>query len=617
MSTMNLTGDCGSFSVPVSAFTVDIKRIKVKGISNRNTKKMREKALYALSALWVILTDNYFDLKATKHGVWLSKDVCNAISSNFNDIFDKLHAWNSKRYFKTVGIQSVVLSNKKIYKNKYFYKISQYSSSRPIECTAVKEGTSLYNGIKDALDRVGRTLIKMYEKNKNRHGIAVRSFLAKYEPLVLDTDDVLIKIENEYGMPYIYAKDLEDRYKYGKYTEEESKLISIAQKVTRAYNGMSSFNKNFYNPSFKYGRVYTPLHNLPRFIRDCLKTNNGERMVEVYDMHGAHTVGFLTMCSVWAKDNGYGFISDRIRAYIEDVEADPYRFVLNGLFSDDRDTAKEGTLAYAFAGLVDTKYRGLFIKRMRATGNYKEMIEFCKSYKKIFDEYCSEGITYSEKVLNDLFKNVKITKNISYVITGLRFNKLSYYYSHAYRTLHSEAGLEDIAKGRVDFNVFSIIVDVAFKAMMQYHVEQCLINTFGSDIIAVCRGIKRLFYDKANKIIDSMVSAIKHSNCSAKLVSRRELAKGNVPNASVVNQAAEGWTMIDNIVPELCDKTGCQDIVTIHDAILVPESIVHKINVKELNMKVVSMFIMNVEYAFKHIDAYFNGETEAPFSYVA
>jgi hypothetical protein len=34
-------------------------------------------------------------------------------------------------------------------------------------------------------------------------------------------------------------------------------------------------------------------------------------------------------------------------------------------------------------------------------------------------------------------------------------------------------------------------------------------------------------------------------------------------------------------------------------------------------MKVVSMFIMNVEYAFKHIDAYFNGETEAPFSYVA
>ena len=89
MSTMNLTGDCGSFSVPVSAFTVDIKRIKVKGISNHNTNKMREKALCSLSALWVILTDNYFDLKSTKHGVWLSKDVCNAISANFNDILSR------------------------------------------------------------------------------------------------------------------------------------------------------------------------------------------------------------------------------------------------------------------------------------------------------------------------------------------------------------------------------------------------------------------------------------------------------------------------------------------------------------------------------------------------
>jgi hypothetical protein len=75
--------------------------------------------------------------------------------------------------------------------------------------------------------------------------------------------------------------------------------------------------------------------------------------------------------------------------------------------------------------------------------------------------------------------------------------------------------------------------------------------------------------------------------------------------------------MFESIVPDLVKKTECREIVTLHDAIFVPESIVSKINVEELNFKVMSAYIVNVEYVFEHIDEYFSCYLNAPLSTTA
>lgn len=605
------------YSIPVSAFIGDIKRCGIKGSTNRMTNIMRHRAFNMLSALWVIQkTGLYFN--NNDGWVWISKTLSREIGSNFDSNFVKLCKVNKNRYERKVGFDSFSTSYGYKFYETLHYKINSCAGKcgMKLKCEDIDESHELYKDINHILEKVENYIKKSQLEAKTKLRPSEAEFVEKYYDLCINEERAISVLESKYGMSL--AEVL--HYKNLKVDRKGKKTLLKIHKVDLFYTQyieMKRFNSNYYRVTSKYCRIYTELHRMITEARNCLCSSTGEKMVELYDMHGAHTTGYFTMCACLAEERGYKTLASKFRDYVYAIDADPYRFAKKGLFEKDRETAKKATMFFIFADLSVCNCRSFYIGNMKKMNNYSEMLFLCKQVLTICEDYGSVLDSLDEPTLNDIFSEVKVTPEFWYVLVQKKFTKISLRNYGTYTTLNSIASLKDMDKGFADFNSFRNAVDAAYKAMLHYHAEQCLIEEFGKEAFYIYQLLINIFYEKANKIIKPIHEELKRKYPNEKIMSIKELSKGNVPNVSVVNQVAEGWTMIDNIVPELCDKTGCQDIVTIHDAILVPESIAHKINVKELNMKVVSMFIMNVEYAFKHIDAYFNGETEAPFSYVA
>jgi hypothetical protein len=605
------------YSVPVSAFLDDIKRCGIKGSTNRMTNIMRHRAFDMLSVFWIIQTTGMF-LSKGNGCVWISKAVSKEIGTAFDSNFSKLCKLNKSRYERKFGFGSYSTSSGYKYYDTTYYRINSNSGKcgKGFKLEQIDEKHELYEGINHLIEKVERYLQKSKELAKQRLRPSESKFVEKYYSLCLSEENAITILEYKYGISLadaIHYKDLSPENK------SKKTLVKIhkAQLFYKQYIEIKKFNSKYYKVTAKYCRIYTELHNVVTEVRDCLCSSTGERMVEVYDMHGAFAVGYFTMCATVASELGYEELANKLKNYTYNLEGDPYRFALKGMFANDRDIAKDATMFYLFSDLAIHNYRSFYIGNMKKMNNYEEMVTTCKKFLDICERYGSVLDYLDADALDDIFSEVDFTPEFWYVLTKKKYNKLSFHNTEPYKTLRSNPGFEDMNKGGIYFITLKTVVDAVYKAMLHYHIEQCMREEFGDKAVYVSDLILNIFYDKAMKILKPLQERLKRKYPKEKVMSLKELAKGNVPNASVVCQVAEGWTMIDNIVPELCDKTGCQDIVTIHDAILVPESIARKINVKELNMKVVSMFIMNVEYAFKHIDAYFNGENEAPFSYVA
>ena len=598
-----------AFYIPESAFVFDIKKC-VKGSTNHVTNKKRERAFYLLSAFWVILNDNYMEFQKDKSGgVWISSSILNAISSDFKELFDKLCKVNEKRYINNYNMHFFQTNHGLLLKNQHYYKINSCSgeSGNRVKLVEYEEGTSTYEKINVILQRVKSHIKRARISGKNNLRKSEDEVSKRYYEMEIDEKKAVSALEMRYGLTLGEALHYNSE-KCGKSKDAMAKSHK-AKMFCQQYNQIKNFNLNYYNTTAKFGRIYTGMHNLVKEVRNFLYNKTNGHMVEVYDMHGAHVVGWFTMCASYEKMRGNNCLSSIYTNYITNPEEDPYRFALRGKFKDDRTTVKKAVLSYVFASYKDCTYRGRFIARMKKAGNYDEMVKFCETYNSVMGLYDAD--TMNDGMIKDVLSDINITPSIYFVLTGKKYNSLTFYNSYGkYKSVDSKRAIKDMEKGYLDLSVFSILVDVAYKSMLQYHVEKCLEEVFGSYAIATCIGVKKYFRDKSNGIKDYISSAMKGSK--AKL---RDCLSGNTPNASIMCQIAEGWTMFDNVVPELIEKTGCADVITLHDAILVPEDVARKIDVKKLNFKVMSMFIVNVEYAFNHIADYFRGNIDAPFSY--
>ena len=598
------------FYIPESAFVFDIKKC-VKGSTNHVTKKKRERAFYLLSAFWVILNNNYMDFQRDKSGgVWISSSILNAISSDFKEFFDKLCKVNEKRYINNYNVHFFQTNHGLLLKNQHYYKINSCSgeSGNRMKLVAYEEGTPRYEKINNILQRVKNYTKRARISGRNNLRKSEDEVSKKYYEMEIDERKAVSALEMRYGITLGEALHYSASEKCAKNKEAMIKSHK-AKMFCQQYNQIKNFNLNYYNTTAKFGRIYTGMHNLVKEVRNFLYNKENGHMVEVYDMHGAHVVGWFTMCSSYEKMRGNALLSSTYTDYILNPEDDPYRFALRGKFKDDRTTVKKAVLSYVFASYKDCTYRGRFIARMRKVGNYDEMVKFCEAYNSIMGLY--DFNTMTDGMIKDILSDIKFTPSIYFVLTGKRYNYLSFYNSYGrYKSVDSKRALKDLERGCLDFGVFSILVDVAYKAMLQYHVEQCLEEVFGKSSVSTCIGVKKYFRDKSKGIKDYISSVLKGSKTKLS-----ECLSGNTPNASIMCQIAEGWTMFDNVVPELIEKTGCEDIITLHDAILVPEDVARKIDVKKLNLKVMLTFIANVEYAFNHIADYFRGNIDAPFSY--
>ena len=604
------------YYIPVKAFIDDISRCGIKGVNNKTTNILREKALHMLSAFWVIQTTGLFFPKKEK-GVWIASGVAKVMGSHFDDNFIRLRSIKKSRYARYLSAKRFEMQNGAKFIPVIFYEIkTSVGSGSHIDCVAVKEGSELYKGVTDILNNIQKYLENKKDdwKDKisdNKIKVAERCFT-----LHMNKNEVSEILKESRGFSFNEADFLMSGVYDNKTTDEYLKYSNVMY-IKQLETIVDSFNSGTYQPTFKYERMYTPVCSFPKEIRKCLYNSKNERMVEVYDMKGAHVVGSMMMCASLAKTEGEASVSEKFMNYVIDASKDPYRFAMKGVFERDRESAKDAVMAYVFADSNLCKHRGLSIMRMKDCDNYETVLKACKQFIDIYDTTYNIK-NFPSKVLKNLFNKISFSSDVLYVITGHSYKNISFSNAEvSYESLDNALAKKDMLKGNVNLSVFAKAVKFTYNAMLQYHVECCIKEEFGLKSLLIFEKVKQHFQEKSDKLVFLMKEFLKKRGITSNLVSSRELAKGNTPNASVMNQVAEGWTMFDNIVPWLVDVTGCEDIITLHDAIIVPESIVHKINVKELNMKVVSMFIMNVEYAFKHIDAYFNGETEAPFSYVA
>ena len=603
------------FYIPESAFTYDIKKC-VKGVTNHNTNKMRDRAFCMLSAFWLMLNYDYFSFYSDDSGTWVSASVLNAIGSDFSKLFDKLCKLNKKRYEKNSTFHYVQVKRKLCLVSRHHYKINACAGKvgSSLKCIKITKENRLYSKIKKILENAKSSLSDSIKAEQENLRLSECKIVERYRNMYLDEKKAIAILERKYGIT------LEEALHYKDVTKNsiEKKDIPVFNRAiffNRQYALVKKFNSGEYRASAKFGRIFTAFHNLISELRCCLRTRNGEKMIELYDMSGAHTVSWFTLCYDYEKNNGNAKLASQYLDYITEMGKDPYRFAVNGVFKDDRTSAKNASMSYFFAGKNDCDKRGGFIGRMKEMNNFNEMLCFCKEYMSIAKSWNS--FLLDNAILTDVFKTVNFTPEIWYVLTGKKYKDICLYNGgFEYKSFDTILGRKDLSKGKADVNVLNIIVDVAYKSMFQYHIENCIKDKFGYDALKTSNNIKKYFNDKTNEIVD-IIRAIREKNHIESKTTRRKDAKGNTPNASVVGQISEGFTLVDYIVPELVDKTGCNEIVTFHDAILVPESLVSKINVNELNMKVISLYIMNVEYVFSHIDDYFNGNIEAPFSYVA
>ena len=601
-----------SYSVPMIAFESDIKKC-IKGSTNYMTKKKREKALNQLCAFWIMLSTNQIDsFKDKEDAVWVSSVVMKAIGFDFKKLFDKLHKINKNRYVIKRDLNFFQVRKGFLPRFINYYKIVNGAGElgKPFKFTEVEEDTEQYCKINDILNHVEEAIKKEILFGQNNLRPSENEVSKRYYEMTLDEEKSIAMLEMRYGISLADAL-------YYKEHKDKSKNKDILQKQHKAdvfysqYEKIKLFNKHFYKTTAKFGRIYTGLHNLIKEVRNCLYNSKHERMVELWDMHGAHIVGFLSMCSSYEKMFGNSKRASMYSDYILDVDKDPYRFALIGRFEKERDVVKDAVFAFAFASYQACTYRGKFIVRMKEMKNYDEVLDTCVAFKNVMETY--DTLNMSKSLLKSVFSDVKFSPEFYYVVTGYKINSLSLYNGGGvnYSSIDNNKAKADIKNGVFDLSVFSNLIDSAYTSMLHYHIEKCFIKQFGYDSLATCTGIRIYFRDKSKKIKDKVNSIIKKNNSEVSFDD-----KGNTPNASVMCQIAEGWTLFDNVVPELVENTGCKDIVTFHDAILVPKSVARKVNVKELNIKVLTMFIANVEYIFKHVDEYFNGEIEAPFSYL-
>ena len=597
------------FYVPESAFKRDIKKC-ITGSTNYSKNKKRQKIFYLLSAFWILLNDDCFGFHKDKSGgTWIATELIkNSLDRKFIEVFNNLCKLNNKRYINKCSMQFFQTLGGLLLKNQHYYKINMCSGIRGqhMQLTAIQEGTEDYNQINSILIRVQKHLDNSRKSGRKNLRKSEDEISKRYYEMTIDEGKAVSALEERYGISFA------DALHYNS-LDSKSKNKNVLLKCHKAnlfyqqYNQLKNFNRQYYGVTAKFGRIYTGLHNLARDVRNYLCDNKNEKMVEVYDMHGAHVVGWFAMCSSYEKRNGNSALSDVYTNYIMNAENDPYRFAMKGVFENKRSTVKMAVLSYVFAGYADCKYRGSFIARMKKEGNYNQMLSFCEAFNSIRESF--DVLSMPNDMMKSVFSDVMITPDIYFVLTGKRINKLTFYNCCGkYKSISSTGAQYDINRGFIDLSVFCNLVDVAYKSMLQYHVEKCLEDEFGSSSISTCMSVKQYFRDKSRGIKDYIMSVLGFKN-------RKNLSECSTPNASIMCQISEGWTMFDNIIPELEEKLGCKEIITLHDAILVPEGVVDKINVKELNKNVMQIFIANVEYAFNHITEYFKGDIDAPFSY--
>lgn len=411
-----------------------------------------------------------------------------------------------------------------------------------------------------------------YIKERGEHEIPedYKEFADNYYKYTIDMDEASNICKERNGYSFEEVLD---------YFNTQSKKSSVNAKyyvmrnALREYSMCKSFSTGSFCVKLKHGRLYAPFHNLCKDYRSAFRhRKSGEKVVEVTDMKGAFVKGTLctAMCvSTALKDNE---TAQKIISILSSMK-DPYKFVTDS--GCERSVAKEHTLRTLFSSGSDLRNRERILRNIDVLDNEKEVTQYCKNFLNMVEvNPCAKYL--NDKDLNKYFKNFLEDRVVFYTLTGKK-----------YVTGKPVVFTNKTGKERGDmYNLTTYIhlCELCLASLGQRMVFDCMEKAYGSDVVGAVKTVIAVF-DLYNKTTLDKFSEHVHRRLSRKngLLPTRKQCPYELMNASILCQNCEGEMMFGNVLPELKKRTNCSSLVTLHDAIYMPESFSKLVDVTDLS----------------------------------
>ena len=556
----------------------------------------KEAFCMALCALWVMQeleccvyvkdeVGTYFTVPCIRH----------CFGKNFVSYFDGL---DEKHYVRKIGA--------KIRNNYYYVSVNYFNIMlrRNTKLTVVREGTREYALIKYFIDRISSFVdanVNSIEMTTHR-----KMMCNDVKQMQFDFDKVEEKCKELYGFDFNEAENFFSRDSLLANYEYDNAISVIRIKLYCIV-----FQSGMYVPIFIDGRMYTPLDNLPREIIDCLYSSDGEKFVKLYDMKDSYLLGLFTFFINYAQENLENKKASTLLDYEGKNIINPHKFADRGRLAGCIEDVKNSLIKYAFSSSYDFLYNNICVRTVLDFGNYKNVLKYCKDFLEIVRLH-KDINKYSEKKINELFKDIKATSDVYYVITLAHTDSLSFYVSNKYKAIKNSkiARAEITLHKKVILQAYIDAVVEAYEALLQFHAEESIEEVFGRDTLAMCSKARAFMNNRRRNVVDSVMDTL-HSMYPREFVkdmmlSKKELEKEHALNLRTICKIAEGEALFEKVIPELKIATGCHDFIIIDDAIYCPESIVKLINKDKLGHEIAIPFIQTAAQVCINLNSYFD-----------
>jgi hypothetical protein len=365
-------------------------------------------------------------------------------------------------------------------------------------------------------------------------------------------------------------EEVKDYFKVPVHSANAKYFVMI--NALRDYSMCKSFSSGKFIVKMRHGRLYAPFHNLCKEYRQAFRyRKTGEKVVEVTDMKGAFVKGALcsAMCvSVALKDDK---TASDICGIISNMY-DPYKFMTDA--GCDRTVAKSHVLRTLFSSGRDLRNRDRILANMKALDNEAVVKVYCENFLNLVDS--NKAIKYlSNKELNKFLKNCTKDRVVFYTITG-----------KMYKTDKSISFTNKVGKDKgnaYNLSTYIHLCELCLASIGQRMVFENMEKAYGKGVSeAVVRAIS--VFDAYNKNVLDKFSENVYRRLSRKdgLLPTRKQCPYELMNMSLICQNCEGEMMFEHVLPELKTKTGCNSMVSLHDAIFMPESFSKLVNSKDL-----------------------------------
>lgn len=451
-------------------------------------------------------------------------------SKNIYKFFgDNMVATKALRILKEIGLIDVKVGYKCEYAStsSTYYPCSQYHRTSYVPINEFEY---------DRLEGVFDDFFKDHQLHLSEEYQALKNDFGK---LYINFEKAGSVFEQLYGMS---LKDVEDMKANGMPVRNLDVMKAIV-----SYNQLWLIQSKTVRFKTKYGRVYTPVHSLPKKLRDCLEVNH-EEVVELFDAKACFPRICAELSLKLAKENNDALAIKELSELIDFMSkgGDIYTSIsTNGVTRPD---AKLGTMYTMFSTPSGIKWlKGIEYRFSNQKDSDKTaIINRCLGIKEeIRKNYIKDGVIDFTGYQYE--KEINAISGVSKCLTGEKKRK----------------------------KVLTTTSRSLLRAKAIVPIHESILAKY-PNFVKYTTILKKRISDKNKSKIDNVKSFLKGK---AKYIGERINFDRSIiaSNLSIEAQKIESKIFIDTMLPELRKMFG-DVFITIHDAIMCKKSVAERVD---------------------------------------